>query len=539
MAQSTLFYSVPYFETHTINPIYGSYYIEGVQANELMYSRLWTWKKDISETSDLVEGISNEKSLGTMLVPPMGEIRMWSYKIKMREGLKWPDGKPLTAEDVKYSFEVYKSDRTGSALKELLTIFKNIKVLDHRTIQFFIGAKDRNKAKYVLPLVQILPKHKILTNYLLKNSEFAIEPMGSGPFQFVSQEKRKFSDKGDDKIVFNRNEHYYRWGNNSNIGSVKINVERVVSTVITKLINPNRSEDWKTLDLVLNVPNSQSNFKNLKSKGDHLSFEPYSSNSWYAIALNCEKPFFQNRNIRKALTHALDIEKLITKCYTTTEKGGVNELIAHRISGPFNPLWGFGDGSLQPIVQNLDSAMFFLDGENVTVEDKIRKYNEEAIKLKLIYNSGRILQGSPEELIIEGIVRDLKKIGININTVSLGARAFENKLVSGDYDMAFQYYEIGYGGNIAPLFTRGDKLNISRFSDPMLTSYLDKFNSTKGNQKANYGKKIHQLIYKEAPYIFLYRLDKILAYRKEDIETHNNIVPKYFFTHIAEWYFKD
>ena len=56
----SLFYSVSYFEPKTINPIYGSYYLEGVQANELMYSRLWTWKKDISETSDLVKGITQQ-----------------------------------------------------------------------------------------------------------------------------------------------------------------------------------------------------------------------------------------------------------------------------------------------------------------------------------------------------------------------------------------------------------------------------------------------------------------------------------------------
>ena len=126
LAQSSLFYSVPYFETHTINPIHGSYYLEGVQANELMYSRLWTWKKDISETSDLVEIIDSdiEKSFKKMLVPPIGENTLWSYKIKIREDLKWPDGKPLRAEDVKFSFEVYSAYKTKSALKEFLTIFK-------------------------------------------------------------------------------------------------------------------------------------------------------------------------------------------------------------------------------------------------------------------------------------------------------------------------------------------------------------------------------------------------------------------------------
>jgi len=105
--------------------------------------------------------------------------------------------------------------------------------------------------------------------------------------------------------------------------------------------------------------------------------------------------------------------------------------------------------------------------------------------------------------------------------------------------LAFQYYEIGYGGNIAQLFTEGDLLNISRFSDPILTNFMNKFNRSRGNIKREHGKRIHQIIYEEAPYIFLYRLDKIMAYRDEELETNNQIVPKYFFTHIGEWYFKN
>ena len=540
LAQSSLFYSVPYFETHTINPIHGSYYLEGVQANELMYSRLWTWKKDISETSDLVEIIDSdiEKSFKKMLVPPIGENTLWSYKIKIREDLKWPDGKPLRAEDVKFSFEVYSADKTKSALKEFLTIFKKIKVLDDRTIQFFVKQKDLLRAQYILPLVQVLPKHKVLTNYLLKSSKFTNEPMGSGPFQFVPQEKRKSTDKGQSKIVFDRNQYYYRWNKNSNISSINITVENKKSTVVKKLNVPNRAEDWSTLDLVLNTPNSVENFRALTSSGSHLSFKPYSSNSWYGIALNCEKPFFQNRKIRMALTHAVDIEQLINDYYTKVDEGGRKKLIADRISGPYNPIWGISD-TLQPIVYDKVKADSLLDNNGVKEKINIRIFNGKPIELKLIYNKGRVFQGSPEDLIIIGLIKDLKAIGIKVEKVELGAKAFSERLISGEYDLAFQYYEIGYGNNIAPLFKEGDKQNISRFSDPMLSSYLEKFNISKGKQKLEYGKKIHQIVYKEAPYIFLYRLDKIMAYRDEELETNNQIVPKYFFTHIGEWYFKN
>ena len=533
----SLFYSVPYFETRTMNPIYGSYYLEGIQANELMYSRLWTWKKDISETSDLVDGIT-PRSFKTMLIPPMDGSNLWSWKIKIRSNLKWPDGKPLTAEDVKFTFDVYGSDRTGSALKKWLDMIKDIKVIDNEIIQFFVEAENKRTVQYVIPLVQILPKHKVVTNYLLKNSQFSNEPLGSGPYQFVPQGKRKFADKGDNKIVFVKNKHYHRRSPNSNISSVNVTIERVVSSVINKLANKNRSDEWSTLDLVLDVPNSPDNFDALQSGGKHLTFKPYSSNSWYGIALNCEKPFLQNRDIRMALTHAVDIEQTINDRYTTVEKGSVDELVAHRISGPFNPLWGAGDGSLQPIKHNQTEANNLLDRNSVLEKKNVRYFEGNPVQLKLIYNSGRVIQGGPEELVIEDLVNDLKKLGIRVNAVPCAAKAFSDKLISGDYDMAFQYYELGYGGNIAPLFTDGDLQNISHFSDPMLTSYLDKFNRSSGVQKKEYGKRIHQIVYKEAPYIFLYRLDRIMAYRKE-LETNNKIVPKYFFTHIGEWYFKD
>ena len=67
---------------------------------------------------------------------------------------------------------------------------------------------------------------------------------------------------------------------------------------------------------------------------------------------------------------------------------------------------------------------------------------------------------------------------------------------------------------------------------------LKSFNRASGVRKGDIGRDIHKLIYEKSPYIFLYRLDKIMAYRKE-IKTDGEIVPKYFFTHIGDWYFTD
>ncbi|MBC8214323.1 MAG: ABC transporter substrate-binding protein [Candidatus Marinimicrobia bacterium] len=529
-----LFYGVNYIDSHTFFPIHGSYYLEGIQANELMYSRLWTWTKDLSETSDLVENITS-KSFTTMRVPTYKEPP-WSYKIQIQEKLKWPDGEPLTAEDIAFSFNVFKHEKSGSVLKDKLKIFKEIKVIDNRTVQFFIEEKDKINAKYLLPLVQILPKHKFTEDYLPKEeSKFTEDPMGSGPFQF------NWKNSEDEKYSFTKNNYYYKWGNNSNINAVNIYEESDIKGLITKLTTSPRTEDWNTLDLLLELPNSGANYNEIESRSaGNLSFKSYKSNSWYGIAFNCENPLLENPEIRLALTYALNIEQLL-KHYAKIDIGSKKENITRRISGPFNQQFGVGDDIKYPPRKfNSDKSRDLLNKNNVIEKKGKRYYNGKPLQsLMLIYDQGSFPKGSVEEVIIENLKYQYENIDITLKISSLLRDDFENRLISGNYDMAFQYYEMGFSSNIEPLFTEGNSQNISRFYDPLLTSYMTRFNNTNSTkQQKMYGDKIHKLVYDKAPYIFLYRLEKIMGYRKELVHG-NNIVPKYFFTHINEWYFKD
>jgi len=528
-----LFYSVAYFESQQINPIYGNYYLEGVQVNELMYSRLWTWKKDISETSDLVDNIT-PSSFGKMIRTPSAGQSDFSWNVEIRPNLRWPDGAPLTSEDIKYSFGLYASDITQHSLKPWLKLIKRIEIKNSTTLRFYVDQKNLRIVQYILPLVQILPKHKIPTNYLPKNCDFTKNPMGSGPFQY-----NPTINVGENKYTFTRNRGYYKSSPHANISSVNLYVERVLSSVIGLITVEDRREDWGTLDLLISVPTSPINFEALYDKGkNHLTFETYSSNSWYAIAFNCEKPALANPEIRKALTLGVDIQQAINDRYTYVQVGGSEEAIAKRISGPFNPLWGIGDATLLPMPYNQKEAESILNNNNFMVKNNRRQFEGNPVKLKLIYNIGRVFQGSPEELVISDLIADLRRLKIDVQPKGLPASDFEQNLENGDYDLAFQYYELGYGSNIAPLFTERNKMNISNYSDPILSTYLEKFNHASGVQRSVIGRDIHKLIYAKSPYIFLYRLDKIMAYRKELI-TEGEIVPKYFFTHIGKWYFRD
>lgn len=125
-------------------------------------------------TSEFIPGIANRWSISddkqtfTFYIDPLAT---------------WSDGKPITAEDVKWSFEQLKDPQnlTGQ-LKVLLQFFSsdNVSIIDERTISF---RSDINHWKNLvnIGLIYILPKHVFEgTDYNKINFEF---PVVSGPYQ--------------------------------------------------------------------------------------------------------------------------------------------------------------------------------------------------------------------------------------------------------------------------------------------------------------------------------------------------------------------
>ena len=90
-------------------------------------------------------------ALHDALVRPLPGVRMgsalaeaWSespdgltYEFKLRPGLKFHNGDPCTAEDVRFSFARYK----GPGAKEYQTKVKSLEVVDERTVRFHLPAR--------------------------------------------------------------------------------------------------------------------------------------------------------------------------------------------------------------------------------------------------------------------------------------------------------------------------------------------------------------------------------------------------------------
>ncbi|MGH2846932.1 MAG: peptide ABC transporter substrate-binding protein [Thermoleophilaceae bacterium] len=118
---------------------------------------------------------------------------------KLREGVTWSDGKPFTAEDLKFTFDVIQDPKSTAFPPTAYELVDSVEVVDDLT------ARVRMKAPnpfYLGLFQQVLPKHKFDSTAVTTEHPQARLPLGTGPFVF-----EEF--KEGDRIVLKRNEDYW------------------------------------------------------------------------------------------------------------------------------------------------------------------------------------------------------------------------------------------------------------------------------------------------------------------------------------------
>jgi peptide/nickel transport system substrate-binding protein len=131
-----------------------------------------------------------------------------SIEVKLRAGQKWHDGQPLTAEDVKFSFEAAGGGE-APMYKPFVTNIDKIAV-DGDVITFTLKQPAASFVTSSLAKINLIPKHvwgPILADLGTKpeNVESFQEaaPIGSGPFKFVSWAKNESVTLAANKDHFN------------------------------------------------------------------------------------------------------------------------------------------------------------------------------------------------------------------------------------------------------------------------------------------------------------------------------------------------
>ena len=120
------------------------------------------------------------------------------YTFVLHPGIKFHDGKPCTAEDVKYTFERLLDPKTAAPYRMYYEAMEAIQVLDPLTVKF---KKKKYESNFLFNLARgdavIVPRQAI--------DQLKSQPVGTGPFKFVEW-------KRGDSVIMIKNPDYYRKG---------------------------------------------------------------------------------------------------------------------------------------------------------------------------------------------------------------------------------------------------------------------------------------------------------------------------------------
>jgi peptide/nickel transport system substrate-binding protein len=120
-----------------------------------------------------------------------------TYTFKLRPNVKFHNGQPMTAEDVKYSIDRVLDPKTASPWRSWLDAIKEIKVLDPLTVQMNLDAPYPLLGSFAgMRAAGIIPKG------LAEKENLKIKGIGTGPFKLVEYVPQ-------DRIVYARNPDYW------------------------------------------------------------------------------------------------------------------------------------------------------------------------------------------------------------------------------------------------------------------------------------------------------------------------------------------
>ena len=123
-----------------------------------------------------------------------------TYEFKLRRGVKFHNGDPVTAEDVKFSYDRYK----GAGAKEFQARVREVQIVDPMTVRFHLKEPWPDFMTFYGTTATaaglVVPK-KYLTQ--VGDDGFAKAPIGAGPYRMVS-------NKPGVEVVLEANPNYWR-----------------------------------------------------------------------------------------------------------------------------------------------------------------------------------------------------------------------------------------------------------------------------------------------------------------------------------------
>ena len=405
------------------------------------------------------------------------------YTVTINSSVKWHDGKPLTADDIKYTYETYLSPSTN-------TVYRSNFIIDNKPIK--INKQSTYSVQFVLPkpfapflarlTTSIIAKHQFSSENINQNP-WNRNPVGTGPFVLDKWATGQF-------IKLKKNTHYFK--SEPKIDAI---ISRFIPNDLTAIVSLENKE----------IDESQVKPKDLKAleNDPHLTTYSYQQMAYIYIGFNLTKKPFDSAIFREAFARAINKELIVKK--VLMNQGSPAELPNHPISWAYPPKSLITTFPYSPVKS---MELLKKDGYKLNSQTQFFEKNNQTLEFTLILTKGNTVRENAAKI----IQQYLKKVGIKMNIRLLEFQSLVTILKEPSKNKNFDAALLGWSLGIDP-----DGYSIWHSSQfPSGFNFIGYNNSKvdaliiKGRQETdiNSRKKIYHELYqhitRDIPYIFLF-----------------------------------
>mgnify|MGYP001267068983 FL=1 len=340
-----------------------------------------------------------------------------TISFKLKKGLQWADGKPLTSADVLFTWKLITNPNTRTPYASDYQLVKKASTPDPLTF------KVTYESSYAPALdtwasLHILPKH-ILKDEDINNTFFSRKPTGSSYYkldEWISGQQVTL--KANDKSV-------------SGTPLIKKLISRIIPDTSSQFLELTADN----IDVMnINPIQYQRVFPARKDLQQKIALYKELGNGYTYLGFNLKKAPFNDIRVRQALNYAIDKDEVIK---------GVLLGLGEAISSPYKPGTRWNNPNLSPYPYNpLKALKLLADAGYIKNNKGSLMKNGKPLKFEIITN-----QNKQREMTAVLIQRRLQEIGVEVSIRVIEWASFVNRFIKiGDFDVVV----LGWGLSLDP-----------------------------------------------------------------------------------------
>lgn len=415
-----------------------------------------------------------------------------TFTFFLRKDAFFHDGKPVTAEDVKFSFDaIFEPKYNAAHMRPYYENIEKVEVVDPYTVKFYV------KTPYFLNFdvaatISVLPKH--IYSDVEKSKKMNKEVVGAGPYVFDRW------DKGQ-KVVLKKFDKWY--GNKLPAFKGQYNFKTITVRFVKEenvYLEMTRKGDIDFQDLnaeqyVKKTEGGNWGKSILKNKVENLTGKGYRWVGW-----NQENPLFKSKNVRVALAHLMNREEMNKKFRYD---------LSVLATGPTDVFSDYASPKVKPILFDPKKAGELLAQEGWKDSDKDGVLDKNIGGKKTDFRFSLMHANKDMEKYFTLYREDLKKAGIDMELKYLEWNSFVKILDEGKFDAVALAWTTGVEfdpkqqWHSSSAVTGGS--NFIKYKNSEVDKLIDQARKEIDRKKRiTLLRKVYERIAEDAPYVFMF-----------------------------------